>query len=81
MAIDDAISDLTAAITQASPSAVVRIKRRSADEASIRVYAPVDDEASIKAATQDTTLRLLTEEGLDIQVLVYDITTSLPPSE
>jgi len=81
MTLDDAIADLTARIKSVSPNAVLRIKRRSAEEGTIRVYAPADDEASIRAATQETTLALLTGEGLDVQVLVYDISTSLPPEQ
>lgn len=81
MTIEDAIADLTDRIKEASPEAVIRVKRRSAEEAAIRVYAQVDQENAIKAATQDITLSLLTGEGLDVQVLVYDITTSLPPEE
>jgi hypothetical protein len=60
---------------------VIRVKRRSSEEASIRVYASVDHEEAIKAATREVTLNLLTSEGLDVQVLVYDIATSLPPAE
>ena len=81
MTIDDAISDLIARIKDASQTAVIRVKRRSAEEASIRVYAPADHEEQIKAATQAQTLSLLTGEGLDVQVLVYDIATSLPPEQ
>lgn len=81
MTIDDAITDLLARIKDASPDAVIRVKRRSDEEASIRVYTTVDHESPIKAATQEITLNLLTSEGLDVQVLVYDIATSLPPSE
>ena len=81
MTIDDAIADLTERIQSAYSEAVIRVKKRSADEASIRVYAPADHENSIKAATQDITLSLLTGEGLDVQVLVYDIATSLPPEQ
>ncbi len=81
MTLDEAIADLTARIKNASPSAVVRVQRRSAEEAAVRAYAPADDEEAIKAATQETTLGLLINEGLDVQVLVYDIATSLPPSE
>jgi hypothetical protein len=81
MTVDDAIADLTGRIKNASPEAVIRVKRRSSEEASIRVYAPVDHEGAIKAATQEITLSLLTSEGLDVQVLVYDIATSLPPAE
>lgn len=81
MTIDDAIADLTARINEASPNAVIRVKRRSAEEASIRVYAPAEHEEAVKSATQEHTLRLLTEDGLDVQVLVYDIATSLPPDQ
>jgi hypothetical protein len=81
MTVDDAIADLLARIKDASPDAVIRVKRRSDEEASIRVYAPVDHETAIKATTQEITLNLLINEGLDVQVLVYDIATSLPPSE
>jgi hypothetical protein len=81
MTLDDAITDLTKRIKSASPEAVIRVKRRSGEEASIRVYAPEDHESTIKAATQEVTLNLLTAEGLDVQVLVYDIATSLPPAE
>jgi len=81
MTIDDAIADLTARIISASPDAVVRVKRRSDEEATIRVYAPADHEEAIKSATQEQTLSLLTGEGLDVQVLVYDIATSLPPDQ
>lgn len=81
MTLDDAINDLTARIKDVSPNAVIRIQRRSDDQATIRAYAPVDDEAPIKDATREMTLNLLTEQGLDVQVLVYDIATSLPPEE
>lgn len=81
MTLDEAIADLTARIKGASPAAVLRIQRRSAEEGAIRAYAPAEHEEAIKAATQETTLRLLTEEGIDVQVLVYDIATSLPPDQ
>ena len=81
MTIEDAIDDLTARIKDASAASVIRVKRRSAEEAAIRVYAPAEHEEAIKAATQEQTLSLLTGEGLDVQVLVYDIATSLPPEQ
>jgi hypothetical protein len=81
MTIDEAIADLTARIKEASPDAVIRVKRRSDEEAAIRVYAPADHEDAVKSATQEQTLSLLTGEGLDVQVLVYDIATSLPPDQ
>lgn len=81
MSIDEAIAELTAKITDASADAVVRVKRRSDEEASIRAYAPAADEDAIRAATQEMTLQLLLEQDLDVQVLVYDIATSLPPEQ
>jgi hypothetical protein len=55
--------------------------RGSAEEASIRAYAPAEHEAAIKEATREPTFQLLTTEGLDVQVIFYDIATSLPPEE
>jgi hypothetical protein len=81
MTLAEAIESLTGMIKEVSPEAVIRVKRRSNEEASIRVYAPADADVRIKDATQDATLRMLTEEGLDVQVLVYDIATSLPPEQ
>ena len=81
MSIDDAIADLTERVKGAYGEAVIRVKKRSAEEATMRVYAPADREEAIKTATQDITLSLLTGEGLDVQVLVYDIATSLPPEQ
>jgi hypothetical protein len=81
MTIDEAIADLTARIRDVSPNAVIRVQRRSGEEAAIRAYAPAGDERAVKEATQEITLKLLTDEGLDVQVLVYDIATSLPPEQ
>ncbi|WP_129629644.1 hypothetical protein [Candidatus Oscillochloris fontis] len=81
MTLDEAIAELTNRISAASPSSVVRITRVSGEEATIRAYAPTTDENAIKDTTLDLTIQLLTSEGLDIQVLVYDIATSLPPEE
>ncbi len=81
MTIDDSIADLTERIKTASPAAVVRVQRRSGEDATIRVYARAEDESAIKSATQEITLSLLSNDGLDVQVLVYDIATSLPPNE
>jgi hypothetical protein len=81
MTIDEAISELTSRILDVCPTAVVRVKKRSSEEATMRAYAPADAEQAIKAATSDMTLNLLTERGLDVQVLVYDVATSLPPDQ
>jgi len=81
MSLDQAIADVTKCITDVSPSAVIRVLRQSAEEATVRAYAPAEDETAIKKATRDKTLDLFTKEGLDVQVLFYDIATSLPPDE
>ena len=81
MTIDEAIQKLTTTIHSTSPEAVIRIQRRSADSISIRAYAPAAHEQPIKDATQEMTLNLLIQDGLDVQVLVYDIATSLPPDQ
>ncbi len=81
MTLDEAITDISRRVSAACPAAVLRVTYVSDEEASIRVYAPAGDEAAIKVATQEYTMQLLTGEGLDVQVLVYDIATSLPPDE
>lgn len=81
MTLEDAIADLTAKIAAVSPDAVIRVTRASSEEAAIRAYAPAEHEAAIKGATTEQTIKLMMEDGLDIQVFVYDIVTSLPPEE
>lgn len=81
MTLDEAIEEISRRIRAASPGAVVRVTRASNEEATVRAYAPVAEESAIKEATKDYTLQLLASEGLDVQVLVYDIATSLPPEE
>jgi hypothetical protein len=81
MTLDEAIAEITRRISAASSGSVVRVTRVSAEEATIRAYAPTADESAIKEATHDYTFELLTGEGIDVQVLVYDIATSLPPDE
>lgn len=81
MTLDEAIAEVSQRVLAACPEAVLRIARASDEEASIRAYAPAGAETAIKATTQEYTMELLTGEGLDVQVLVYDIATSLPPEE
>lgn len=81
MTLDEAIADLKQRILSVSPEAVLRVIRASDEEASIRAYAKADDEAAIKDATREPTFELLTNNGLDVQVIFYDIETSLPPDE
>jgi hypothetical protein len=81
MTLDEAIADIQTRIMAASPDAVIRVMRTSDEEASIRAYAPADHETAIKDATRDHTFEMLTNDGLDVQVIFYDIATSLPPEE
>jgi hypothetical protein len=81
MTLEEAIVEISRRVGAACPEAILRITRASDEEASIRAYAPAGAETAIKEASQDYTIQLLTSEGLDVQVLVYDIATSLPPDE
>jgi hypothetical protein len=81
MTLDDAIADITSRISAVSSSAVIRVMRTSDEEASIRAYAPAADGESIKEATREQTFQLLTNEGLDVQVIFYDVAQHLPPEE
>jgi hypothetical protein len=81
MTLDEAINDLRSKISAVYPETVIRVMRVGDDEARIRAYAPAEFEEPIKDATRDQTITLLTSEGLDVQVFVYDIATSLPPEE
>lgn len=81
MSLEQAIEDVKGRITAVSPEAVIRVVRQSDEEASIRAYAAAEHENAIKDATRDVTLELFTKDGLDVQVIFYDIATSLPPEE
>ena len=81
MTLDDALNEMTTLIRSVSPEAVLRTTRRGSDELAIRAYVPAEDEDAIREATRPRSIELLTSEGLDVQILTYDITTSLPPEE
>lgn len=81
MTLDEAIDDVKQRIVAVSPDAVIRVMRTSDEEASIRAYAPAEHENAIKDATREPTFDMLTNSGLDVQVIFYDIATSLPPEE
>lgn len=81
MTLDDAFAELSALIKQVSPDAVLRTKKRNKEEGSIRAYVAAEVEDKVREAVQERSLKLLTENDLDVQVLVYDIATSLPPEE
>lgn len=72
MSLDDAIRKMTDVIKAASASAEVKTVRMSDEEARLSVYAPAGDMQSIKDATFKPAIDLLNNNGLDIQVFVYD---------
>jgi hypothetical protein len=72
MVLDDAIKEMTDIIRAACASADVKTVKMSDEEARLSVYAPAADIERIKVATFQPAINLLNNEGLDIQVFVYD---------
>ena len=72
MTLDEAIQQMTDRIKAASGSAEIQTVKMSDDEARLSVYAPGGEMQAIKDATFQPAIVLLNEEGLDIQVFVYD---------
>lgn len=72
MSLDEAIQQMNDKIKSASPSAEIKAVKMSEEEARLSVYAPAGDIQNIKDATFMPAIELLNNEGLDIQVFVYD---------
>ena len=72
MSLDEAIQQMTDKIKSACPSAEIKSVKISEEEARLSVYAPAADMQKIKDATFLPAIELLNNEGLDIQVFVYD---------
>ena len=72
MSIDDAIDQMTGKIKGACAAAEIKIARMSEEEARLSVYAPAADMQKIKDATFQPAIDYLNNDGLDIQVFVYD---------
>ena len=72
MTIDDAIQKMTDLIKSASPSAEIKSAKMSDEEARLSVYAPADDMQKIKDATFMPAMDMLNDDGMDVQVFVYD---------
>ncbi len=72
MSVDDAIKDMQGKISAASASAQMKVAKMSDEEARITVLALAGDMQKIKDVTFQPALDLLTKEGFDIQVFVYD---------
>ena len=72
MSLDDAIQIMTGLIMGASASAEIKTAKMSDEEARLSVYAPAGDMQKIKDATFQPAIDMLNNDGLDIQVFVYD---------
>ena len=72
MSIDDAIKQMTDTIRAVSASAEVKVAKMSDEEARLSVYAPAGDMQAIKDATFMPAMDLLNNDGMDVQVFVYE---------
>jgi hypothetical protein len=72
MSIDDAIKQMTDLIKAACASAEVKSTKMSDEEARLSVYAPAGDMQKIKDATFMPAMDMLNNDGMDVQVFVYD---------
>jgi hypothetical protein len=72
MTLDDAIQHMTGRISAVSAGAQIKTVKMSDEEARLSVYAPAGDMQKIKDATFQPALDLLNQDGLDLQVFVYD---------
>jgi len=72
MSLDDAIQQMSDKIKAACPGAEIKTVKMSDEEARLSVYAPAGDIQKIKDATFQPAIDLLNNEGMDIQVFVYD---------
>ena len=72
MSIDDAMKKMTDIIKGACAGAEVKAVKMSDEEGRLSVYAPAGDMQKIKDATFQPAIDLLNNQGMDIQVFVYD---------
>ncbi len=72
MTLDEGIAQISEKINEASASAEIRVAKMSDEEARLSVYAPAGEMGAIQDATLMPTIMLLNDEGLDIQVFVYE---------
>lgn len=72
MSLDDAIKKMSDVIRGVSAGVEIKMVKMSDEEARLSVYAPAGDIQGIKDATFKPAIDLLNNDGLDIQVFVYD---------
>jgi uncharacterized protein (DUF849 family) len=80
MQLDEAVAQVTAQIARISSGAAIQVKNISDEESRISVYAAADQIEPIREATRDLIIQLMTAEGLDVQVFVYDLAVNKPPA-
>jgi len=72
MSIDDAIQQMTDLIKAACASAEIKSAKMSDEEARLSVYAPAGEMQKIEDATFMPAMDMLNNDGMDVQVFVYD---------
>ncbi len=72
MSIDDAIQQMTDLIKAACASAEIKAAKMSDEEARLSVYVPAGDMQTVKDATFMPAMDMLNNDGMDVQVFVYD---------
>jgi len=72
MSLDEAIKQMTGLIISACKDAEIKTVVMSDEEARLSVYAPAGDIERIKVATFQPAINMLNNDGLDLQVFVYD---------
>ena len=72
MTIDGAVRKMTDLIKAACASAEIKFTKMSDEEARLSVYAPAGDMQKIKDATFMPAMDMLNNDGMDVQVFVYD---------
>jgi hypothetical protein len=72
MTVDEAIQVMQSKISAACAAAEMKVVKMSDEEARISVLAPAADMQKIKDATFQPAIDFLNQDGLDIQVFVYD---------
>ncbi len=72
MTLEEAVKQMIDTITAASGSAEIKTVKVSDEEARLSVYSPAGDMQKIKDAAFGPALDFLNQEGLDLQVFVYD---------
>lgn len=80
MNLDEALAQVQTMIADVCPDAVIQVKTMSDEEARMSVYAAEAQMERIREATREITIQLMTREGLDVQVFVYDRAATPPPA-